>query len=96
MRKIGADTQRTAREGIESFRQMFEKNQKLSIKYASGRLNIPTTTDHRVLHKILKKKPYHIQKLHDFREEDYPRRTAMCAEFVDQIPNENLMDHLFQ
>jgi hypothetical protein len=32
--------------------------------------------------------------LHDLYD-DYPRRAAMCAELIDQIQNDSLMDILF-
>jgi hypothetical protein len=96
MTKTDADTQRTAREGIESFRQVFEKDQKLSVTNASNRLDIPTTTVHSVCHKTLKKKPYHIQTLHDLHGEDYRRRAAICAELADQFQNDSLIGYFFQ
>jgi hypothetical protein len=61
---------RTARGNTESLRQVFEKDQEFSVRNASGRLNRPTTTVHSVLLLTLKKKPYNIQILPDFHEED--------------------------
>lgn len=84
----------TAQQNIEAVRIMFEDDRKISVRNASHRLTIPKTTIHRILRTTLKKKCYHIQLLHSLREEDYPRRAAMCAELVEQINNDNLMDHI--
>jgi hypothetical protein len=64
-----------ARESVESVRQVFEEEQKLSVWNASGRQNTTTTTVNGALRSTLKKKPYHIQMLHDLPE-DYPIRAA--------------------
>jgi hypothetical protein len=49
---------RTACESTESVDQVFKGDQKLSVRNASGRLNMPTTTVHIILCSFLKKKPY--------------------------------------
>jgi hypothetical protein len=85
---------RTAGESTEYFRQMFEEDQKLSVRNASDSLKATITTDHRILCSTLKKKPYHIQMLHDLHEEDYPRQAAMCTEPVDKIQNDSLMGRI--
>jgi hypothetical protein len=41
---------------------------------------------------FLKKNPYHIQVNHNLQEEDYPHRTAMCAELIGQIECANLIN----
>jgi hypothetical protein len=57
-----------ARESVESVRRAFEGDQKLSIRNASGNVNIIKIKQNKktadgILRSTLKKKPYHIQML---------------------------------
>lgn len=93
MKKTDGDAQVTARESAESVRQVFKGDQKLAVRNAFGKLNIPTVTAQRILSSTLKKKPYHILILHGLHE-DYPRRAAMRADPSDPIQNGSLMKHV--
>jgi hypothetical protein len=73
---------------------MFEQDPRASIHSTSQRLAISRSTVHKILKLKLKKKCYHIQVLHELHDEDYPRWAAMCADSVEQIQNENLMEHI--
>ena len=78
----------------ERIQHLFEDEPRTSIRKASMQLNIPPSTVHKVLRCTLMKKPYRIQVLHALHEEDYPNRAARCAEFVDQIENDNLLNDI--
>ncbi|PSN33103.1 hypothetical protein C0J52_19410 [Blattella germanica] len=84
----------TPDQSVELTRELFEEEPGMSLRRASDRLQIPRATIHKILKTTLRKKAYHIQVLHDLHEEDYPTRAAMCAELIDQIEQEGLMDHI--
>lgn len=93
------DEKRTGRpkrseESIELVREAFEKDPELSIRRASSTLSISQTTIFKILTFDLHKKAYRIQVLHNLHEEDYPRRSAMCAYLIDQIQSANLLDNI--
>jgi hypothetical protein len=49
MTKKDVDTQEQHVKALKSFRQMFEEDQKLSVRNASDKLNVTITTVHRIL-----------------------------------------------
>jgi hypothetical protein len=85
---------RKSGERMEFVLEAFEEDSQLSIRRASNMLEIPLSSIHRLLGCDSKKIPYHIQVFHNLQEEDYPRRAAMYAEFIDQIESANLINKI--
>ncbi|KAJ8883605.1 hypothetical protein PR048_015449 [Dryococelus australis] len=64
--------------------KLFEEQPHMSL-IASERLQI--------LNPRLGKKAHYIHIVHELHQEDCPTRAAMCADLVERIENEGLMEH---
>ena len=85
---------RRSEEDVDSVAEAFRENPRMSTRSAALMLDIPQTSICIIIHKDLGKRAYHIQMIHHLIEEDYPKRSDMCASLLQKIRDEDLLDHV--
>lgn len=84
----GAGRPRTSEENVERVREAFHQSPKKSVRTASRQLQMPRSTVHKVLRKVLKFKAYKVQLLHEIKANDKPKRMEFAVYMLDRIVNE--------
>lgn len=68
--------------------QTIDENSCMSFCAAAHRLNLPKTSVHKIMTVNLRKKSHHLQVLYDLHEEDFPLKSATCADLLECIHSE--------
>ncbi|PSN29581.1 hypothetical protein C0J52_27844, partial [Blattella germanica] len=76
-------------ENVEHIREAFQRSPRKSFRQASVQLNIPLTTVHTVLHKILRLRAYKLQLHQMIKPNDKLKRKRFAETMLDKVDDDD-------